>query len=192
MKIPENNKEIAIRKAEEAFPTAIRADVAKGIDFLLTQNFTIQPASDFTVILDGAPFTIPKRIYADEPDIDTGQELTELQQVILNCLYLLHNNGYVRQARLKLLRSRTEYFIMPFIFNLTGEYVEEILSDINSMIDDNTLSVYSKFIRENPVYFKKTEDRINNYWHLYYRKTKYEDYAGYKIIQKLKYQNSTL
>lgn len=192
MKIPESNNNITKQKIAAAFPAHLLPDVEIVIDFLFTQNFTVHPTSEYVVILDGKQITIPNRIYSAEPETTTGKDLTEHQKIILNCLYLLHSNGYVRQARLRLLQSRTEYFIVPFVFNLVGEYVSEILYDIDSMIDDNTIPIYRRFIEENPVYFKKTESRVISYWNEYHRKVKMKEYVGYQLIKKLKNQNSTL
>ncbi|MGB4774010.1 MAG: hypothetical protein WBP45_02450, partial [Daejeonella sp.] len=127
-------------------------------------------------------------MYFEEITEKEEATLSDLQRVILNCLYLSNYNGYVRERKLEKLNNRNEYFIMPFAFQVLGEYVVEILEVLETQINENTIQNYQKFIKENPGYWQKTEKRIVSYWNEFYRRKnpKLKDYVGMKIINKLK------
>ena len=190
MRIPENSTEISRRKILNAFPADLSSDVEKVIEYLLDKKFDVHPTVEQSIILNGESLSIPCRVYFDKPHETTGKRLTELQQNILNCLYLRHHNGYIRQARLELLMGKTDYFIVPYVFQLLGEYVKEILPLIDNYIDERTIELFVKFILENPKYWQQTECRMISYWNEYYRREfrNLHQYIGYKIVKKLKMQ----
>jgi len=196
-------------KLFNSFPTALRQDVKKIIEIL--------PLNDHNIILvdgqiykvdalihsneqfasvDNEVLKIPCRLYFNEPSADKEKLLTDLQKTILNCIYLRHHNGYVRQRRLEKLIDKTEYFVIPFAFQLLGEYVVEILEVLQIHINPN-IDNYVKFINENQKYWKQTESRMISYWNEYYRRpmfpnylpTKYatrKEYIGEQIVDRLK------
>ena len=110
-----------------SFPATLKQDVEKVVDILsFDKNYLFSP--DFqTINLDKEILNIPCRIYFDEPSSTKEMSLTEQQRTILNCILLRHHDGYLRQRRLELLIDKTEYFVVPFVFQLLGEYVIEIL-----------------------------------------------------------------
>lgn len=165
----------------DAFPITLRKDVEIVLDILpfdvneiklsdgqtyKTENF-IHPHLQ-TVQLDGEILTIPYRINLNEPEPDKELKLTSRQKTILNCIYLRHHNGYVRQRRLEKIES-DEYWITTFTFPLLGEYIFEILEVLSKQLDDKKLKNYQLFAIENPQYFQKTECRMVSYWNEYYR-----------------------
>ena len=86
------------------------------------KKFDIHSQVNQDVILNNGKLTIPGRLYFEE--IDEKEEttsLSELQCVILNYLYLSNHNGFIREKKLLKLENRTEYFIMPFVFQVLGE-----------------------------------------------------------------------
>jgi hypothetical protein len=187
MRIQESTIEISKRKIIKAFPVYLSSDVQVVIDFLMDKNMKVHPSSEHHVILDGEKLSIPARVYFDKPNESTGNNLSELQQTILNCLYLRHHNGFVRQARLEFLRGKTDYFIIPFIFQLLGEYVREILIVVDDFINEETLPSYLKFKMENPKYWYQTEGRMISYWNEYYRRdANLREYIGTGIFKRMK------
>lgn len=181
-----------------AFPAALLQDVEKVIEILPIKevNNPIH-STEQLLYLDKEALKIPCRIYFNEPGLDKEELLTGLQKTILHCIYLRHHNGYVRQRRLERLVDNTEYFVIPFTFQLLGEYVMEILEVLEKHINTTTIHGYARFITENPKYWTQTESRMISYWNQYYRHPMYPDYlppkyptrkeyVGQKIVDRLK------
>jgi Integron Cassette Protein Hfx_Cass5 len=132
--------------------------------------------------------TIPYRVYFNEPNQLVEKLLTVNQQTILNCIYLRHHNGFVRQKRLEKLKSINEYWITPYLFQLLGEYVIEILEVIDKQHNNTILDNFKQFKLDNPKYFIQTESRMISYWNQYYRRnnTKLNSYIGRLLFNKIK------
>jgi hypothetical protein len=132
--------------------------------------------------------TIPYRVYFNEPNQLVEKLLTVNQQTILNCIYLRHHNGFVRQKRLEKLKAINEYWITPYLFQLLGEYVIEILEVIDKQHNNTILDNFKQFKLDNPKYFIQTESRMISYWNQYYRRnnTKLNSYVGRLLFNKIK------
>lgn len=173
---------------QKAFPKNLANEAQKVADFVIDNNFSIHPTLVQEVIVNAEKLVIPARIYDDNPPTATAG-LTHTQQTILNCLYLRHYNGFVRQKYLeKLTKNTQDYFVIPYIFQLLGEYVVEILTVASEHINEKTIAHYQQFIAENPKYAQQTQSRMTSYWDAYYR-MQYPDlkhYIGYKIFKTLK------
>ena len=131
---------------------------------------------------------IPYRLYFNEPSKKDEDILSTTQKTILNCIFLRHFNGYIRERRLKNLIQNTEAWVIPFIFQLIGEYVYEIFETLSEHITENTHQSYINFANQNPEYFQLTKNRVISYWDAYYRSKypKLNQYLAYKIINKIK------
>ncbi len=191
------------------FPAALEQDVEKVIevlplndhDLLLSDGQihnvgTLIHSDEQLVLLVEQVLKIPCRLYFNEPDPEKERLLTDLQKSILNCIYLRHHNGFIRQRRLEKLIGKTDYFITPFTFQLLGEYVIEILEVLQDHIKAN-LDNYIKFIGENQKYWTQTECRMISYWNEYYSRPMYpaylppkyatrKEYIGQQIIDRIK------
>jgi hypothetical protein len=173
-----------------AFPDHLREDVVVVADFLApVSHIYLDSDWDQKIVLNSNTIFIPQRISIE----DTRDfHWSDTQETILNCIYLLHHDGYIRQERLERLLSRDthEYFIMPYIFKLLGEYIIEILDILDQYLDDRMVWLYLKFIAENPFYARQTKDRMISYWDVYYRWSGYhyrlEEYVGWKIFHRIK------
>jgi hypothetical protein len=186
MRLPDDTLKCNARKVLNAFPAYLKSDVETAIEFLLNRNFDIQSEGQ-RVVLDGEELTIPGRVYFKKPD-KMVNNLTSQQQTIINCLYLRHQNGFVRQKCLELLLDKTDYYITPFIFQLLGEYVIEILMVADKAVNDLTISNYVKFVQDNPNYWQQTESRVISYWneHYRYKYPKINSYIGKSILERIK------
>lgn len=138
--------------------------------------------------LDNENLSIPYRVYFNEPNKDKENSLTDVQKAILNCIYLKHHNGFIRQKRLELLGKNYQYWTTPYTFQLLGEYVFEILEVLDGQLDDNKLENYKRFITDNPKYYQQTESRMISYWNEYYRRRfpKLKNYVGRIIFDQIK------
>lgn len=184
----------------QAFPRSLKKDVEIVLDILpfdindvklsdgqayKVENL-IYPGIQ-TVNVAGELLDIPYRIYFNEPEIEKEQNLTDRQKAILNCIFLRHDNGYVRQSRLQKIESN-EYWLTPFVFQLLGEYVLEIIEVLDEQLNDNKLENYKRFANENPKYYQQTESRMISYWNEYHRRRfpKLKLYVGRIIFDQLK------
>lgn len=184
----------------QAFPSALRKDVEGVLDILPFDVNEVKHSDGKiyrienlihkdlqTVFVEGEQLSIPYRIYFNEPESEKENTLTNTQKVILNCIYLRHHNGFVRQSRLEQIVSN-EYWITPFYFQLLGEYVIEILDVLDQQLNNIKLENYKRFALENPKYYRQTESRMITYWNNYYRGSfpKLKLYVGKIVFEQIK------
>ena len=120
-----------------------------------------------------------------------------LENILYNCICSRSSDGYIRgKALLKILNS-DYYFVIPFILLLASEYVIEILEQMYTKSSEHTFLKMSQFLGENSEFYPIFKSKIVSYWNEYYRKSynftnqilqypSFEDYVGYKILQKIK------
>ena len=167
-----------------AFPQAVRDDVVRVVSVLPTA-FHSSSATFRTTIGDEA-LIIPYRVYYDRKAISFSN-LTSLQQVVLGCVLTRHHDGFVRGENLGRIISRKESWIPPFVIQLVGEYVVEILEAIHNNLSSLDSTVYAAFLNDNISFWETTKQRVVSYWDCYYRRTwkHREDYVGFRIIEHL-------
>ncbi|WP_433288023.1 hypothetical protein [Micromonospora sp. CA-244673] len=153
------------------------------------------PASPFRVLVDAEPVVIPYRIYADEPPAGAEAALSAAQRALLDCLYTRHHDGRVRQRRLERVVGLIQPWVAPFVVQLVGEYVDEILLVIRRVLGPElvvphspTDAVYGRFVAENPGFVALTGQRVASYWACYHRR-RYPtliDYPGRSLMAALR------
>ena len=172
-----------------SFPKELSQDVNAVINIIPYEKFTsriLLRKIKINILLNGEKINIPYRIYFDEPkDII---ELNSNQEIILNCLYSRHHNGFIRQKCIEKLLENKNYWITPFFVQLFGEYIYKMMEIFNVYLNKN-MDNCIKFFSENNNYWKKIESKVSSYWDAYYRKEcpKYNKYLGKEIINKIKY-----
>ncbi|MGW0315615.1 hypothetical protein [Streptomyces flavidovirens] len=175
-----------------AFPTRLADDV-QGV-LAITPEARLAPIMPFEVEVQGEAVAIPSRIYNEEPGTDLERPLTGTQQVILHCLYSRHSDGRVRQRHLEQIVASSEPWVVPFVVQLAGEYVLEILTAIGrglpglSVPGSAQRRLYGEFIARNPAFFARTERRVVSYWSCYYRRKygAFGTYPGYVLLEALR------
>lgn len=172
-------------KLLNAFPKTLKSDVEAVWD-ILPRDITFSSNTQ-TIQLNNELLIISYRFYFAEPDCERERKLTETQSTILNCIYLRHHDGYLRQRRLKNLIDKSDYWVTPFTIQLLGEYVIEILQVLDILVNDKTINNYRQFAKENPIFWLKTEHRMISYWNEYYRWQfpKLEEYPGRQLINRI-------
>jgi len=178
-----------------SFPADLKTDVLevfKIIPLETKYKFDLISEQSYKISVDSEKLKIPVRIYFNEPKEQTEKELTEIQKDILNCIFTRHHNGFVREKRLKNISEKPEKWKTPFLVQLLGEYIYELLPIIDKKVNNNTLEYYREFKTENPKYWQQTESRIASYWNEYYRYKfpKLKDYLGIEIINRIKKTNA--
>lgn len=152
----------------------------------------LAPTMPFEVKVQGETVAIPSRIYNEEPSADSQRPpLTGTQKMILHCLYSRHSDGRVRQRHLERIVASGEPWVVPFVVQLAGEYVLEIVEAIGRGLPGLAVPgsaqrrLYGEFIARNPAFFARTERRVVSYWSCYYR-WKYGafgTYPGYVLLE---------
>jgi hypothetical protein len=170
----------------KAFPPEIEDEVIKVLNIIYPKN-KLDFSHCFEVNFSGNKLIIPERIYYDEPLLSATNPLTDLQQIILNCLFTRHHDGFIREKNLRnvIHRSKEYNWVIPYFIRLAGEYVIEILQAIEDNMDEFEKRTMKGFIIDNPKFFHLIESQMVSYWDCYYR-NKYpnkEDYVGFVIIK---------
>lgn len=188
-------------RIKKSFPSELEKDLEVVLDIIPLDNDQVELNDgnihkvenliyDYfkDIKLDSENLSIPYRVYFNEPNKDKENSLTDVQKAILNCIYLKHHNGFIRQKRLVLLGKNYQYWTTPYTFQLLGEYVFEILEVLDEQLDDNKLENYKRFITDNPKYNQQTESRMISYWNEYYRRRfpKLKNYVGRIIFDQIK------
>ena len=181
-----------------AFPKSLKKDLLElmsriSVNTLHATHWT------FPVQLDGEPIAIPFRIYWEEHRLMEPRDLTEIQKTALSCLLTRHHNGFVREKHLKLIVNSNHYWVQPFIIQLIGEYVIEIIQHIQNQFSALNKVNLTNFINENPEFWALTKSRITSYWDCYYRKkfngqiTGYtrKEYPGFELEDSIENEKRT-
>lgn len=156
-----------------AFPPRLAGDVRSVL--AVVPDARLAPVEPFEVEVQGETVAIPSRIYNGEPGADSERLLSGTQRVILHCLYSRHSDGRVRQRHLEQIVGSSEPWVVPFVVQLAGEYVLEIVEVIRQGLvglaapGSAQRRLYGEFITRNPAFFARTERRVVSYWSCYYR-----------------------
>lgn len=193
-------------RLQNCFPLSLKSDVKAVLDVLPFGVNDVKLADGqihnvdnlihetfLTVQLDKEILNIPYRLYFNEPDKEDEAKLTDTQKTILNCIYLRHHNGHLRESRLRKLLDKNDNWIIPFTFQLLGEYVLEILEVLDKHVNDKNIDNYQRFTKENPKYWQQTESRMISYWNEYYRRPKFpilKNYIGQQLVNRIKKANA--
>ncbi len=179
----ESNTDLA-----RAFPTALRKDALRGLAV-----FPESPRRDgtFSVQVAGEVVEIPNRIYHDPELIRMRTRLpwvwpNRLQKELGACLLTRHASGFVREEHLKRIICANYVWIPPFVIQLVGEYVIEILHAVQQNLTNLDKPIYMQFLKNNPQFFGRTEQRVISYWNCYYRDCKRSEYVGFRVLEFFK------
>jgi hypothetical protein len=162
-----------------AFPASVRDDALRMASALPKASLKTEP---FSVQIGAETLLIPYRVYHD-PALINLAHLTPLQGELLDCLLTRHHSGFVRQKHLKNIVGSNREWVPPFVVQLLGEYVIEILDEIWKEAGNLDSRLYGRFLTQNPHFFALTKQRVASYWDCYHRSRHKEHYPGFKIAQ---------
>ena len=162
----------------KAFPSALRDDALKLISALPEPPTT---AGSFSVVVGKDEVWIPYRIYHDPSQVD-WTSLTQIQKELLACLLTRHHSGLVREEYLARILDCHHEWVPPFVVQLVGEYVIEIVRTIRNGVDRLDHETYRQFLIGNPVFYRTTKARVMSYWNCYHREEHNEDYAAFQVL----------
>ncbi len=174
-----------------AFPEALADDVRAALSVVPPGR---PCARWFRVSAAGEKLAVPLRLYSPEPPAGWEDGLTAGQSAILGCIYTRHHDGFVRQRWIRRVARLDEPWAAPYVVQLVGEYVPEIMLEILDALPELLLpgsparALYGRFVAENPAYFAHTERRVISYWNCYWRGTYpyFRTYPGSILIELLR------
>jgi hypothetical protein len=175
-----------------AFPAELADDVQAVLMVMPASRH--RPVAPFSVMIHGQQVSIPGRIYNSEPPPESVAALSLRQRQVLHCLYSRHWDGWVRQRHLAQILGAGDPWVIPFVVQLVGEYVLEILVDISGALrgldtpGDSRRNAYGEFIVANPTVFARTQRRVVSYWSCYYRNAfrSFQGYPGCTLLDLLR------
>lgn len=162
----------------KAFPAALREDA---LELIASLPETSLFSYSFCVEIGKDTVSIPYRIYHDPSLIDPAR-LTGTQKELLACLMTRHHSGFVREEYLLKILDCSHEWIPPFVVQLVGEYVIDIICRISDSVDRLDPAVYRAFLTHNPAFYLATKQRVLSYWDCYHRGENREDYAGFQVL----------
>ncbi len=135
----------------------------------------------------GEHLHIPYRIYAAEPASLNWKAVGRQQGLVLCALYTRHHDGYVREKYVKVLLSAEEEWLAPFVIQMLGEYVVEIVQLLEPQVAHLSRESYLRFLKENQPFFSLVRQRLVSYWDCYYRSRfpRLEDYPAFRVAEVL-------
>jgi hypothetical protein len=141
------------RRIIEAYPTALAGEAAVVAATMIAQAATLSPKG-FRVVVAGQVVTVPERLYVDR------LPALKMNGPAVACLLTRHHDGFVRQRALsQILRVNAEWSI-PFVVRLAGEYVLEIIAEIEERFAELPSDHIGAFVRANPV--RSSEPRLHS------------------------------
>jgi hypothetical protein len=194
MKIKEDIK-VDIKIFENAFPSYLKDEIHDLLEKTCFKHSLAPHINNMPMLkVNEEILCIPSRFYF--PDMDIPETLTDIQKDILYCIYSRNHNGYVREKYLKKIILSKHKWVIPYVMNLLGEYVVQMLEVIYKHLTELNSDDYIEFINENLAFYQLTKARIASYWDCYYPCKYKKDYVGFNIQEyfdkKLKEKNCKL
>ena len=170
------------------FPSALRASVRAAVA-VVAQDELAPPHGAFDVDVDGETLHIPYRLYYDPARLRRAlEDARGVDRRIVACLGTRHYDGHVRQACLAQILDRDEPWLLPYIVQLAGEYVIEIVEDVARWIGTRDASSLASFARANPAWLATLARRATSYWNCYHRPAFPDraDYPGARVLSRFR------
>lgn len=176
----------------EAFPTSIRSTAllaGQEIKQILADG---QWSERFAVNVGKGQVLIPARLRFAEEVLAIPK--TESAWLVARALQTRSFDGFERQRAVNDLIPAIEEWTAPFIVALIGEYVVEILQDIEAKLSPRGELVLATFVADNAAFWATTKQRVASYWNVYYRKYgsfnsergfSRSEYVGFDLIKRL-------
>jgi hypothetical protein len=177
------------RDLTEAFPAGLSARVRAVLEATSLGPSTQKLRQDDIgpIIVNGQQLRIPFRIYNPEPDWAIVRSMGDVERSIAACVFTRHHDGRVRERALTQVPVSVESWAAPFVVQLLGEYVIELVERAASLIEVAPQAGYVAFARENPDFLRLTTQRATSYWNAYHRDRlrNRADYPAFPALARL-------
>ena len=172
-----------------AFPTCVREAAAEVLPFITAGQFHPPSSNSYRVLVDGEALDVPRRVYYDADRVREAANRDDVLGRIALCLGTLHHDGFLREECVERLMHDDHSWVVPFIINLVGEYVLEIIIRIERAMPLVDGRVYGDFLICNPTWFSTIERRVVSYWDVYYRTAfpQFAAYPGARVVDRLRH-----
>lgn len=176
---------------DESFPKELNKDLQEVLRIIPKKTFNnVRNGCTEKVIeyrCNHVMIKIPYRMYFIDAKISKIRNLTDVQKVMLYCIYTRSCDGYIREKYLnELLKIHFNDWMIPFIVKLCDEYVVEILEVIYNQLKYRNNNDIKAFCLENKSMLNKSYSRMISYWNEYYRNSEfdYHKYVGWKLFKE--------
>ncbi|MEL4181521.1 hypothetical protein [Roseateles sp. PN1] len=170
-----------------AFPAHLAADVTAVIPAISDYQLH-PPAQGFTVNVQGEQLQIPYRVYYRQSQVLKCAGRPGDQGHIALCLGTRHHDGLLREECTKQLIAVERPWVAPFITQLIGEYVVEIVQVIERELPKLNAQMYGEYLKDNAALHGTIGRRVVSYWNEYYRSQypKLEAYPGTHVLNEFR------
>ena len=180
-------------KLAAAFPVEYGAQASLAATDAAKRLPQLQMAERFCVKLGRETVWIPERLYfaSEQPKLAEHSEAWRFARA----LQTRSDDGFERQRAARDLLVNLEPWAAPFIVALIGDYVVEILDEIDSGMTPAVEQTLAAFISDNPDFWNIVKQRVASYWDVYYRARwlgdhcgraeQRHEYVGFRLIQRL-------
>lgn len=170
-----------------AFPAELQA-VASALLPALAIGEQWPASQGFTVRVQSQPLSAPGRVYYEPSRLRSVIESSsEEARALALCLGTRHWDGFIREECLRKVILVHRPWVIPFVIQLVGEYVIEIIRVVVASIQCFDRTGYRSFLLQNPEFIATTKCRAISYWNCYYRSQypRREDYPGLRVIEEV-------
>jgi hypothetical protein len=137
----------------------------------------------FPVNVEGEAVLIPYRLHFCSGEV--REALGGTPGLMARCLESRSTDGFRRQRAIRAVLAEVEPWSVPFVAAPIGEYVIEILDDIEAAMSPGLVEALAEFALANPAYWRLTRQRVASYWDEYYRRFERSDYVGYRLVGRI-------
>lgn len=173
---------------QSAFPSSLALPVSR-VTARLELPGVHAPVGALQAVVDGETLTIPGRVYFDPGCLVEAQALPPTERLILLCVFSRHHDGHVREECLRAIVGNPEPWVAPFVVQLVGEYVLEIVEVIKANLPALAPDTYAGFVAANRAFMALTRQRATSYWDCYFRRS-FPNRAGLASLEILDHLES--
>lgn len=184
--------EIDGRMLAEGFPDTIAATAAIAGAAVAQLLSDCQWTERFCLTVEDQAILIPSRLHFASDRLTLPP--TDPAWLIARALQTRSSNGFERQRAVQDLLADVRPWAAPYIVTLVGEYVVEILDDIDTALTPDAEQIVAAFLIANPSFWDTIKRRVVSYWNAYYRLSRASehrraytkaDYVGFGLVDRL-------
>ena len=151
------------------FPLALEPCATELLEALRGRE--LSPATQgFQVFVQGELLCAPGRVYCAAADLRSLVARSEGDaRTLALCIGTRHWDGHVREECVRQLAGVHRPWVIPFVIQLLGEYVLEIVEVIAASLPSWDAGQVAAFARENPGFMTTTRRRATSYWDCHHR-----------------------
>ena len=172
-----------ISRIVSAYPSALSEEVKNALNVVPSAKLEPTESDIGQVRVADEMLHIPSRVYFPEPDRHALARLSPVQKPLIAALYTRHHDGFVRERWVKELINTSTEWVPPFVIQLIGEYVIEIIWLLSSRREALKHEHYFRFIQGCSELADLTCRRIVSYWECYFRHMTrhFSDHIAYQL-----------